>query len=248
MSQFADHDIVIRRYPYVAELGHIKEIVEEASGFNSMIAYTLVVPELEAFLKEEAAKYGILTIDILGPIISSLSTLTKVKPRQEPGLIRKLDEEYFRKVDAIDFAVKYDDGKDPRGLLYADIVILGVSRTSKTPLSMYLAHKRIRVANLPLVPEVAAPEELFNIPAKKIFGLVVNPDSLFSIRGERLKSLGLNSDATYASITRIGEELAYAKELMKNLGCHIIDVTNKAVEETASKILDIYYKEEHYVK
>jgi regulator of PEP synthase PpsR (kinase-PPPase family) len=199
---------------------------------------------LENHLLEAAAKYKLPVINILGQIISTLSQVTKTHPRMEPGIIRKLDEEYFRKVDAVDFAVKYDDGKDPRGLLYADLVVIGVSRTSKTPLCMYLAHKRIRAANIPLVPEVVPPEELYSIPSNKIFGLTIKPENLYQIRTERLKSLGLKENADYASLERIHKELEFANKIMDELGCHVIDVTNRAVEETASKVLDIYNKEE----
>ena len=102
------------------------------------------------------------------------------KPLEEPGLVRKLDEDYFKKIEAIEFAVKYDDGRDPRGILKADIVLVGVSRTSKTPLSQYLAHKRYKVANVPLVPEVDPPEELYMIDPEKCYGLVISPEKLNS--------------------------------------------------------------------
>lgn len=239
-SQFTQ-DIHIRRFPYVSEKEHIAEIVEEAQEYNCIIAYTLVLKELEQYLLTLAAEKNIPTVDILGPMINALATTTGTAPKLEPGLIRKLDEQYFRKVDAVDFAVKYDDGKNPQGIIYADLVILGVSRTSKTPLCMYLAHKRIRAANLPLVPEVALPEELYQLPPKKIFGLTIDPEKLNQIRSQRLKSLGLRENADYASMERIRQELDYAKSIMDQLGCHVIDVTNRAVEETASMILDIYY-------
>lgn len=209
-----------------------------------MIAYTLVLKELEEYLLVKAAEKNIPTVDILGPMVSSVAQMTHSSPKLEPGLIRKMDEQYFRKVDAVDFAVKYDDGKDSRGIIYADLVVIGVSRTSKTPLCMYLAHKRIRAANVPLVPEVAPPEELFSLPPGKIFGLTVSPELLYQIRAERLKSLGLKENADYANMARINKELDYAAKIMAKLGCHVIDVTNLAVEETASKVMDIYSKEE----
>jgi regulator of PEP synthase PpsR (kinase-PPPase family) len=136
------------------------------------------------------------------------------------------------------------NGKEPRGLLHADVVLIGVSRTSKTPVSMYLANKRIKAANVPIVPEVEPPSELFRISSRKIIGLTVQPQSLLQIRQERLKSLGLTTDAEYASLSRIQKELAYADRLMAQLGCSVIDVTNKAVEETASRVLEDYYKGE----
>lgn len=240
-SQFAK-DIDIRRFSYVSEKEHIAEIVEEAQGYHCIIAYTLVVKELEQYLLTLAAEKNIPTVDILGSMIDTIAKTTGTLPKREPGLIRKLDEQYFRKVDAVDFAVKYDDGKNPQGLIYADLVILGVSRTSKTPLCMYLAHKRLRAANMPLVPEVAVPEEIYQLPRSKIFGLTIEPGKLYQIRSQRLKSLGLKESAGYASMERICYELEYAMKIMNDLGCHIIDVTDRAVEETANMILDIYYR------
>ena len=142
------------------------------------------MPELRRVIREESKKLNIIAVDVMGPMMDAFSKLIGVDPHMEPGLIRRLDEEYFRRVAAIEFAVKYDDGKDPRGILLADVVLIGVSRTSKTPLSMYLANKHLKVANLPLVPEVEPPEELFWIPAGKIIGLTIKPRQLSEIRKE----------------------------------------------------------------
>lgn len=245
-SQFNGGTEEIRRVPYVNDIDEIPEIVEEASAFNSVIAYTLVLPELREALVREAAKYNIITVDIMTPMLDALTQAEGRPPKLEPGLVRKMDEEYFRKVEAIEFAVKYDDGKDPRGINKADLVIIGVSRTSKTPLCMYLAHKRLKVANVPLVPEVAPPEEVFKLPPHKLIGLTIRPNQLNEIRRERLKTLGLTSHADYASMDRILKELDYAEGIMKKAGCSVIDVTNKAVEETASRVLEIYYRGERH--
>lgn len=245
-SQFNGGGVDIRRVPYVNDAAEIPEIVEEAAAFNSIVAYTLVLPELRETLKKEAAKYNLITVDIITPMLDALTQIEGRPPKLEPGLVRKMDEEYFRKVEAIEFAVKYDDGKDPRGILRADIVILGVSRTSKTPLCMYLAHKRIKAANVPLVPEVSPPEELFKLPSHRIIGLTIRPNQLNEIRRERLKTLGLTSNADYASMDRILRELEYAESIMRKTGCSVIDVTNKAVEETASRVLEIYYRGERH--
>lgn len=240
VSQFSDADIEMRRIPYVEDKETIKEVVTLAKESRSMIAYTLVLPEIKKYLMELAAEANVQTVDILGPMIHSLESLIQSQPRGEPGLVRKLDEDYFRKIEAVEFAVKYDDGRDPRGILRADIVLIGVSRTSKTPLSQYLAHKRLKVANIPIVPEVEPPEELFQVPVNKCIGLTISPEMLNHIRKERLKALGLNSDASYASIERIKKELNYFDEVTKKIGCQVIDVTNRAVEETANLILQSF--------
>lgn len=247
-SQFNGEGVEIQRVPYVNDASEIPEIVEEAAGVNSVIAYTLVLPELKKTLIKQAEKHGIVTVDIMGPVLEALTSLEGYPPKLEPGLVRKTDQEYFSKVEAIEFAVKYDDGKDPRGITRADLVVIGVSRTSKTPLCMYLAHRRIKAANVPLVPEVAPPEEIYSLPSHRLIGLTIRPSLLNGIRRERLKSLGLTSSADYASMERILKELEYAEDIMKKAGCSIIDVSNKAVEETASRVLEIYYRGQRYGK
>ncbi len=237
-SQYNSGHIQVRRVPFVSETETILEVIEEAGEFSSILAYTLVLPELKEALEKAAKEKGIPTVDILGPMMQAFSQVMTNGPRMEPGLMRRLDEEYFHRIAAIEFAVKYDDGKDPRGMLRSDAVLIGVSRTSKTPLSMYLAHKRIKVANLPLVPEIEPPEELFKVPVNRVVGLTINPQQLYEIRLERLKTLGLTTTANYASMERILEELEYAEKFMKKLGCPMFDVSNKAVEEVANYILD----------
>ncbi|MBP3951286.1 pyruvate, water dikinase regulatory protein [Bacillus suaedae] len=239
-SQFNGLGIEVRRIPFVEDEETIMEVVRLAERAHALIAFTLVIPEIRNFLVEEANKVGVETVDIIGPMLEKISVLTNETPRYEPGLIYRLDEDYFRKVEAIEFAVKYDDGRDPRGIVRADIVLIGVSRTSKTPLSQYLAHKRLKVANVPLVPEVNPPRELFQVSAKKCIGLKISPEKLNGIRAERLKALGLKEDANYANVDRIKKELAYAEGIMKRIGCPIIDVSNKAVEETANLISNMF--------
>ncbi|AGT32824.1 phosphotransferase [Geobacillus genomosp. 3] len=236
-SQFYASPVQVKRVPYVEDKTTLAEVVALAKMNQAIIAFTLVVPEMREFLLAEAAREGVVAYDIIGPLIEKMSDLFQLKPRYEPGQVRVLDEDYFKKIEAIEFAVKYDDGRDPRGILRADIVLIGVSRTSKTPLSQYLAHKRLKVANVPIVPEVEPPEQLFQVGPSKCFGLKISPDKLLSIRRERLKSLGLNDQAIYANMDRIKEELAYFDGVVKKIGCDVIDVTNKAVEETASIII-----------
>lgn len=246
--QFDSGNIEIIRFPYVTDLEYAIDVIQEAKKHESCaIVCTIVLPEVREYLIEKARENNIPIVDIMGPLIDTIGRITPLKPKLEPGLARRVDEEYFKKVEAVEFAVKYDDGKDPRGLAKADVVLIGVSRTSKTPLAMYLAHKRIKVANLPLVPEVSPPEELFEVSPKKIIGLTINPQKLYEIRKERLKALGLNGEATYASMERILKELEYADEIIKKIGCPKIDVSNKAVEETAAKIIEIIKKNEEQI-
>ncbi len=239
IGQFNINNYEIRKYPYVLDIDFLKEILEESKKENSIIVYTLVDLNFVEYIVKFCEEEKIPSIDLVNPLVNAVILRTNVKPLREPGIIRKLDEKYFKRVEAIEFAVKYDDGKDPRGLIKADLVLIGVSRTSKTPLSMYLANKNIKVANIPLVPEAPVPKELFEIPSKKIIGLTNTPEKLNEIRQERLKALGLSSNANYATMERILEEIDYAENIMKKLRCPIIDVSSKAIEETAGLIINI---------
>ena len=238
IRQFDVSEFDIKRVSYVNDKAAIDSLIAKASAENSFIVFTLVVEELREYMIIKAAEYNIGAVDLMTPILLPLVKQLGLSPKNEPGLLRKLDEKYFKKVAAVEFAVKYDDGKDTRGILLADIVLVGVSRTSKTPLSMYLAHKNLKVANIPLVPEVSPPDELKLISPRKIIGLTLNVENLNKIRRERLKAMGLKDTANYASMERIFDELDYSEKVMKMLKCKVIDTTDKAVEETASIILD----------
>lgn len=237
-AQF-DREYEIVKFPFIRDAARIEEIVEDAEEHHSIILYTTVIEEFKDLLMKRSQELNIPCIDVMSTAMNAFQDFLDLEPKHEPGIIRRLDEKYFKKVEAIEFAVKYDDGKDPRGIKKADVVLLGVSRTSKTPLSMYLANKNLKVANVPLVPEVPVPKEVYQIPKERIIGLTTNPIKLNEIRQERLKALGLSDTATYANLDRILEELDYADRIMKEINCPIIDVATKAVEETANIILDI---------
>ena len=232
-SQFNSGQVEVRRESFITDEEHLKEVIREVASNKSMIAYTLVLPHLRDVIVSEAKQFNIPIVDVMGPMLEAFSKIMPMDPRLEPGLIRRMDEDYFRRIAAIEFAVKHDDGKDPRGFMQADVVLVGVSRTSKTPLSMYLAHRKLKVANLPLVPEVAPPQELFWLPANKAIGLTIDPLLLREIRLERLNALGLKARAEYANMDRIEEEIEYTRKIMRRLGCRVFDVSNKSVEEVA---------------
>ncbi|WP_432355221.1 pyruvate, water dikinase regulatory protein [Sporosarcina sp. A2] len=238
-SQFRqDLDTVsMKRFSHIEDKSQLTEIAWLAEQQQAVIVYTLVRSDMRAALIFECEQHNVQCVDLLGPIMKSVEHVLGERPIEEPGLVRQLDDDYFRKIEAIEFAVKYDDGRDPRGVLNADIVLVGISRTSKTPLSQYLAHQRFKVANVPLVPEVEPPAELYNIDPSKCFGLVISPEILNSIRKERLIALGLKDDASYAKIDRIEEEILHFNKVVNKIGCTVIDVSNRAVEETANVIL-----------
>lgn len=238
VSQF-DENIDIIRVPFIRHTEQIQRVIDEAAERGAVVCHTLVSAELRADFERIAEAKHVKYVDILGPMLNMVGTVSTTRPRMKPGIIHKLDEEYFKKVEAIEFAVKYDDGKNPAGFEKADVVLIGVSRTSKTPLSMYMAHKKFKVANLPLVPEVQLPEEIFHVPPYRIVGLIIDPYKLNTIRSERMKALGFSGTANYTDIDRIEDELSYAKEVMRQLHCPVIDVSNKAIEETATRIMSI---------
>src|SRR5699024_5440194 len=153
LSQFANGNYDIQRIPYVEDKETIDDTLEVVKGKSAIIGYTLVDPELRRYMNERAKELDIEVVDFMGPMMEAMERTFKREPRLEPGLVYKLDKDYFQRIEAIEFAVRYDDGRDPRGIARADIVLIGVSRTSKTPLSQYLAHQRIKVANVPVVPE-----------------------------------------------------------------------------------------------
>lgn len=240
LRQFATDKAVIRRFGHIKTEDEVKSILKEAVGGRVLIAYTLVQPELRDTMREEALRLGVRAVDVMGPMMQAFIDTFNDAPKYQPGLLHEMDESYFRKIEAIEFAVKYDDGKDPRGLLKAQVVLVGVSRTSKTPLSIYLAHKGIRTANYPLTIEVKPPEELFMRGKDRLLiGLTMDPERLTRIRSERLKALGLPSQAHYASPDRIRQEIEFASRIMDRLQCPVIDVTERAIEETAGLILEM---------
>ncbi|WP_199615175.1 pyruvate, water dikinase regulatory protein [Paenibacillus alkalitolerans] len=243
IRQFSAEKIRTKRYGHIRKEEEIKHILSEAAATGGIVAYTIVQPELREAMREEAARLGIHTVDILGPMMQAYINAYNDVPKQTPGLRQEMDEEYFRRIEAMEFAVKYDDGKDVRGLLTAQIVLVGVSRTSKTPLSIFLAHKGYKVANLPIVLEVKPPEELYKTENQLIVGLTMDAEHLLKIRTERLKAVGLPYGAKYASLDYIKAELVNAGKIMNGLGCRIIDVTEKSIEETAGIIIGFMTEE-----
>jgi regulator of PEP synthase PpsR (kinase-PPPase family) len=174
----------------------------------------------------------------MGPALAGLERITGKSAFLEPGLIHRLDEKYFKRVEAVEFAVQHDDGKDPQGYRRAEVILLGVSRSSKTPVSMYLANRGVKVANLPLIPEVPLPPELHRVPVRKMVGLIINASKLAGIRKERVRTMGVRGDSEYSDLSRILAELSFAQGVYNELGCYVVDVTDRAVEETASMVME----------
>lgn len=229
--------------PKVSRAEQIEKIVQVlAQSKPCMIAYTLSVPALKDVLTACAGENDIPVIDLLDPLVQVMSKQLGISPpRNESGILHQLDEEYFRRIEAVEFAIRFDDGKDPKGMANADIILVGVSRTSKTPTCMYLAQNYgKKVANNPLVYNVKPPKELFEHKDKCV-GLIVRPEVLLDIRTARLQSLGLPASSSYADHDQIQLELEYATGIMQELGCPVVDVSHKAIEETATEIIYMRY-------
>ncbi len=237
LVQFPPESTYLYRLPQVKSTGQLQKMLADLSPKEALIAYTLVLPEYRSTLESEASKYQIPTIDILGPLIGKLTALTSKTPLSQPGRLHLLDETYFRRVEAIDFAIRFDDGKNPEGIAQADIVLTGVSRTSKTPNCMYLAqHYGLKAANVPLIPGMEPSQYLFEISRDKIIGLTIDPYLLAEIRTTRAQTLGISRASEYADLEKIKEEVHQAQSIFRKLTCHVIDVSSKAIEETSSEI------------
>ena len=192
LYQFETENYQLKKYSYVQTTEEIDDICAKAAeDEKAMIFYTFVKKEMADYMKSRIEHSNLIGVDIYSPILTGLGQLFQLPAKEKPGMNRQLNEDYFNRVEAIEFSVKYDDGRDPRGIEKADIVLVGVSRTSKTPLSIYLANKNVKVANIPLFPESKPPKEIFTIAPERIIGLVNSPKKLNEVRKERLKTLGL---------------------------------------------------------
>ncbi len=242
LAQFQDYLVNIVTYGHTTELRRVQALVRLAAKENALVAYTLVNPEIRNALTAEAMRFSVPCVDLLSPLMSVLSDhLGGLTPRGVPGRQTQLSDEYFRRIEAVEFTVKHDDGAEPRNMRKAEIVLVGVSRTSKTPLSTYLAQKGWKVSNIPIVLGIDVPPELFQIDQDKIFALTIEPEPLHAIRHARIRNLGLNTHSNYGSLEHIHMELEYAHELFRsNPGWPVIDVTRRAVEESAAVVLSIF--------
>ena len=241
LVQFNREKFEIKSFFMVKDKKHLSRITKQAEEDRALIAFSIVQPSLRDFLIKEAKRKGLKAIDVIGDFIVQLSLFLGEKPMEIPGRQYILDEDYFRRIDAINFAVKHDDGKFPHGLNEADLVLVGISRTGKTPLSTYLANQGWKVANVPIHPDMDAPAELFHIDTKKIFALTISVESLVKLREARLEQLGLMPYAKYADPVQVEEEIEWSSEFFKrHPRWRISDVSSKAIEEISASIIRIY--------
>lgn len=237
--QYPDVNFIYRRYPFITDRKKLEKVFSEVEKMdNVLIAFTLVHEEEQLALIKFAREHNMKYVDLLSGVIENIHSITGIDPNHNIGAVHEMGKNYFDRISAMEFAVMYDDGKDPKGFLEADVVLLGVSRTSKTPLSLFLANKNLKVANLPLVPQTHIPKEIYEIDPKKIIGLTNDPSVLNEIRRQRMISYGLDPDTTYSNMDSINKELASAQALYDKLGCYVINVAHRSIEETAALILE----------
>lgn len=242
LAQFNREHIEVKSFFLVTAERSLARIIRSAAQDDALVAFSIVQPGLRDFLIKEADRRGIKAIDVIGNFIIQLSLFLKEKPLEIPGRQYILDEEYFRRIEAINFAVKHDDGKLPQGLKLADIILAGLSRTGKTPLSTYMANQGWKVANVPIHPDMETPRELFEVDQKKVFGLIISVESLVKLREARLKQLGLEPEARYADPVRVFEEIEWCKQFFQqNPRWRIVNVSNRAIEEVAASIVNAYH-------
>lgn len=237
LSQFERRDVIIVRRPRVRSHEHIEDVVREAKSVRGTILHTLVATASRARMVELTRVYGVSAIDLLGPLLAHLEMFFGSRPKAEPGLLHRMDAEYLKRIEAVQFTVHHDDGQNIQTLCQSDIVLVGVSRTGKTPLSMYMAQYGWKVANVPIVYGVPPPKELAAIDPAKVVGLLISPDKLLTIRAARARRFG-HQDRSYATPEGIAHDLEYCRSLFAaNRGWRVLDVTTRAVEEVAADIL-----------
>ena len=240
LTQYPSIEVETVLYTRVRSKIEIREIIEKAARVHAFVVYTVIDPEHREYIQRMAKDVGVEVVDVIGSLVGQLGAYLESKPLLTPGIQHQLDEEYFKRIEAVEFAVKNDDGQAPHNLQRADMILVGLSRTSKTPLSMYLAHKGIKVANVPVVPEIPPPQELFQVDQNKIYGLIIDLNSLARVRSERLKHLGLPPDAEYAARENIARELRWCREFFaRHPTWPVIDTSGRAVEETAAEMIRI---------
>ena len=240
LLQFSNTPVNVRMYTRVRLEAEMRSIINRAKQTGALVVFTVVSTSHRELLRRLCDEENVDAVDLIGTLMTKLSSYLGAQPKGVPGLLHTIGDEYFRRVEAVEFTVRNDDGREPRNLPKADLVLVGISRTSKTPLSTFLAQKGLKVANVPLVLGIEPPSELFQIDQEKVFGLTIKAEALLQIRQARLKHLGMPSDTSYGQREHIQQEIAYAQALFRqHASWPVIDVTGKAIEETAADILRI---------
>jgi [pyruvate, water dikinase]-phosphate phosphotransferase / [pyruvate, water dikinase] kinase len=243
-AQFPDQEFIEIRHPRIESEDDLQLAVNRMKGRPAVVVYTLVKPEMREAMRSLCRRAKLHYCDLLGHPIDAVARVSGVAAKMTPGSRPPLNSAYFKRMEAIEFAVKFDDGVG-RGLREADIVLVGVSRTSKTPLSIYLGYLGHKTANVPIVKGIEAPPELYEVDASKIVGLTIEAGRLMDIRRARVRAMGATTNRQYAELNEIYEELDEATAIHRRLGCPVIDISDLSIEETAHRILRVVEDRKH---
>jgi len=241
LSQFKTTQIVLETFSNIRTLQQVQDILLRATAVNGVIIYTMASPELRHKIMELGRLNGVPTVDILGPVLTRLSDLLEISPLAKPGLFHQLDSDYFKRIEAVDYTIKHDDGRGLDTIGSAEIVLLGVSRASKTPVSIYLSYRGWKVANIPVVLNEELPGELHAVDQRKIIALTINPARLEAIRRERQIKLQAGAGMAYADLEQIRREVLFALRQYERWQWPILDATYKSIEETATEVMRLIY-------
>jgi regulator of PEP synthase PpsR (kinase-PPPase family) len=240
LVQFEGINVEDHMWPLVRTKGQLDKVLAEIAEQPGLVIFTLVDTALQAHLIETLRKLKVPYISVLDPIIGALANYLGLQSRNLPGRQHELDAEYFSRIDAMQFVLSHDDGQAAWNLDHADIVLVGVSRTSKTPTCIYLANRGIKAANIPIVPGIPIPHELLEARHPLIIGLTKDPVRLVQIRKNRMRTLNETEDTDYTDLETVKRELASARRIFAEHGWPVIDVTRRSIEETAAAIMQLY--------
>jgi [pyruvate, water dikinase]-phosphate phosphotransferase / [pyruvate, water dikinase] kinase len=239
LAQFDGVEAIRHFWPMVRSEGHIDRVLDDVERRPGLVLYTLANENLRRELERKCRRRGIHAVSVLDPVMRAFSAVLGQEAKGRPGGQHALDAAYFARVDAIQFTIAHDDGLGAVDWEDADILLAGVSRTSKTPTSIYLANRGYKVANIPLVPEAPPPPSLFSLQHPLVIGLTTNPDRLIQIRRNRLLALNQKPETDYVDLEAVNAELAFARRLFADNGWPVIDVTRRSIEETAFAIVKL---------
>ncbi len=229
----------VRTFGETRHESQVRRVMDRAAAEGALVVFTVVNETTTRLIRDLALEQGVPAVDLLGPLISALANHFKLSPQLRPGVLHGFNEDYFKRIEAVEFAVRHDDGANLHTLFQADLVLAVVSRTSKTPLSMYLAQRGYRTGNVPIVPGIDPPRELLEIDPRKVIGLLTDSSPLLEIRRARIRQLRASPYLAYADAEAVEEELRRARELYRRQGWRVVDITGKAVEEAAARILEL---------
>ena len=227
-------------YPLVRTRAQLDRAISEIEAAPGIVLFTLVDHELSDRLQDACREMGSPCLSVLQPIFGLFESYLGTSSTSRPGAQHMLNADYFKRIDALNFTMLHDDGQQPENLEAADVLLLGVSRTSKTPTSIYLANRGIKTANIPLVPNVPLPSALEHVRNPLVVGLVASPERIVQIRQNRLLALNADQETPYVDRTSVAEEIAHSRRLFAKHGWPVIDVSRRSIEETAAAIIDLY--------